>query len=780
MEVKMKMKKLFKMMSAVLSVTYLTCSVFVYAGKLVETESAYTDVSLNEEAEIQDIECEESECKYELFDFTSEELCNEMISNDNIKRDDINFSVREPGLGGYGILAEYEKTGGASFTFGKKIDLNKYKYAKIAFAYPEIKNKTAGSAKKITSYIQFDDGTKSNIAVIEPDGKELADCNGIEHKRAEYLSNVKVTRILSIVVPLGGDSAGVSDVKLCPGFVENDAEVSCKFLLKYLAFFETKEDAENFDNSISRVEVDFNKGEKFEAEIDPITRVAEVNLPKLYIKEGELREDNIKIDLKDKTIKVTLAEVDGFNVKYNIISYDGVEREWIVKVNCAQIDGESIPNMISTLNGATNENISEVVNEWDWIWLDKCSFYEKMSDKAEEVFESALLTHKGEYTEENYIDLINDETVFAKLITAENIETVKSISEEVGLSETGLCKLLFEKLGDSDREDAIKSVLNANNFSELCDKLIVAIFNCSISYGNIKFMIEEDLNLFGYDSSSYNELCEKTDNLEKAYKNIVGTDVSNRSDIIKALENAIKKVGKNNTKKPTNQNVSGGSGGSYGGKFGGQVSIALPGKTAQSANEIAGSEANANNNNYQDLFIDLDGVAWAKDSILYLCKRGIVNGKANKIFAPEDAVTREEFVKMIVVGLKLNAGYTTNATFADVKENEWYTSYVKAALNEGIITGESETEFGIGRYITRQDMAVIAYRAMRKIKEIPETADNNFSDKDDISNYAINAVSVLSKNGIINGIDNKYNPLKNVSRAETAVMLNRLIDFVEK
>lgn len=776
----MKTKKLFKIISAVLSVTYLTCSVFVYAGQLLETESAYTDALLDEETKVQDIESEEGECKYELFDFTSEELCSEMILNNNIEHDDINLSMREPGLGGYGILAEYEKTGGASFTIGKKIDLDKYKYAKIAFAYPEIKNKTAGNTEKITSYIQFDDGTKSNIAVIEPDGKELTDCNGVEHKRAEYLSNVKITRILSIVVPLGEDSVGVSDVRVCPGFVGNDAEIGCKFLLKYLAFFETKEDAENFDNSISRVEVDFNKGEKFEAEIDPIARVAEVNLPKLYIKEGELKEDNIKIELKGETIKVTLTEVDGFNVKYNIASYDGVEREWIVKVNCAQIDAESIPNMISALNGATNENIFDVVNEWDWIWLDKCSFYEKLSDKAEEVFESTLLTHKGEYTAENYIDLIDDETVFAKLITAENIETVKSISEEVGFSETGLHRLFFEKIGDSDREDAIKSVLNANNFSELCDKLIVAIFNCSISYENIKFMIEEDLNLFGYDSLSYNELCEKTDNLEKAYKNIVGADVANRSDVIKALENAIKKVGKNNTKKPTNQNVSGGSGGASGGKFGGQVSIALPGKTAQSANEISGTEANTNNNSYQNLFIDLEGVSWAKDSILNLCKRGIVNGKANKIFAPEDAVTREEFVKMIVVGLKLNIGNTANAVFADVKENEWYTSYIKAALNEGIITGESETKFGIGECITRQDMAVIAYRAMRKIKEIPETADNSFDDKDEISSYAINAVSVLSKNEIINGNNNAYNPLKNASRAETAVMLNRLIDFVEK
>ena len=48
-------------------------------------------------------------------------------------------------------------------------------------------------------------------------------------------------------------------------------------------------------------------------------------------------------------------------------------------------------------------------------------------------------------------------------------------------------------------------------------------------------------------------------------------------------------------------------------------------------------------------FDDLDAVPWAAESILRLAERHIVSGKSGRQFAPEDPVTREEFVKLLVL-----------------------------------------------------------------------------------------------------------------------------------
>ncbi len=60
---------------------------------------------------------------------------------------------------------------------------------------------------------------------------------------------------------------------------------------------------------------------------------------------------------------------------------------------------------------------------------------------------------------------------------------------------------------------------------------------------------------------------------------------------------------------------------------------------------------------------------------------------------------------MIIEATGIEAEEAEN-TFADVGD-EWYKEYVLKAKNLGIVNGVSDTEFGIGSNITRQDMAVM-------------------------------------------------------------------------
>lgn len=177
-------------------------------------------------------------------------------------------------------------------------------------------------------------------------------------------------------------------------------------------------------------------------------------------------------------------------------------------------------------------------------------------------------------------------------------------------------------------------------------------------------------------------------------------------------------------------------------------------------------------------FTDINNIEWAKESINELLKIGVISESADGLFNPNDNITREQFVKLIIEALDLT-DETANTTLSDVDNNAWYYKYISSAEKCGVITG-SDGEFGIGKNITREDMAVIIKRAM-EIKEIkfPENAGALFADDSAISDYAKSAVYGLKEFNIINGTgDNQFTPKGNATRAQAAKMIYEMIKAV--
>lgn len=179
-------------------------------------------------------------------------------------------------------------------------------------------------------------------------------------------------------------------------------------------------------------------------------------------------------------------------------------------------------------------------------------------------------------------------------------------------------------------------------------------------------------------------------------------------------------------------------------------------------------------------FDDLDTVTWAYEAISALADAKIISGKSETKFAPRDKIKREEFVKMIVAAMGEEPLQYTDI-FKDVDENAWYAGYVLKAYRLSIINGIGNDLFGSGENITRQDMAVIIYNAMIKSGITLETQELEFSDKHLISDYAKNAVSALTKAGVINGLsDNTFNPAGEATRAEAAKMIYGMYSIIGK
>lgn len=180
-----------------------------------------------------------------------------------------------------------------------------------------------------------------------------------------------------------------------------------------------------------------------------------------------------------------------------------------------------------------------------------------------------------------------------------------------------------------------------------------------------------------------------------------------------------------------------------------------------------------------DTFVDIDSVEWARESIENLCKRGIIAMNEEKTFSPNRNITREEFVKMIVMAMGI-LDNSAQSDFADIKADEWSYPYVSSAVKYGIVTGKQDGSFGLGEEITRQDMAAILARTMQKAGFAFDGYDELFADHADIADYARDGVYAMRQYGIINGVgDNQFAPLMNATRAMAAKMIYEMIKVVE-
>lgn len=173
-------------------------------------------------------------------------------------------------------------------------------------------------------------------------------------------------------------------------------------------------------------------------------------------------------------------------------------------------------------------------------------------------------------------------------------------------------------------------------------------------------------------------------------------------------------------------------------------------------------------------FDDISDVGWAKDAIIGLYNMGAVSGKENNKFYPNDNITREEFVKILMKVFDINL-INEDIPFNDVDKGHWSYNYIRSAYLCGVVNGIDASTFGIGTNITRQDLCVMIYRAYKLNAEdaqMQKNAEVVFSDGNSISDYAIEAVDYFAAAGILNGDENGcFNPYNSATRAEAAKII---------
>ncbi len=179
------------------------------------------------------------------------------------------------------------------------------------------------------------------------------------------------------------------------------------------------------------------------------------------------------------------------------------------------------------------------------------------------------------------------------------------------------------------------------------------------------------------------------------------------------------------------------------------------------------------------LFADVNEEDWFFQSVSFVVEKGLMMGVGEDIFAPKNPVTRAMFVTVLYRydGEKESKPHS----FTDVDENSWYNKAVSWASENGIVMGVSEDEFAPDSNITREQMAAILYRYAQSKGE---TSDNDFaalyekfSDKEQISPYAVDAMGWMIKEGLMSGkSETELCPEDNTVRAEMAAVFMRMIN----
>jgi len=184
-------------------------------------------------------------------------------------------------------------------------------------------------------------------------------------------------------------------------------------------------------------------------------------------------------------------------------------------------------------------------------------------------------------------------------------------------------------------------------------------------------------------------------------------------------------------------------------------------------------------------FADIAG-HWGKEAIIYNVEQGYFNGVSSTAFAPNTQMTRAMFIT-VLSRLYLQLGQDMQyypgvlQAFRDIDSQGYYIQALGWGVSHGIIDGYGNGRFGPNDPITRQQMTKIIVKFLELLEEegLYTIADSqqvpDFADWDKVSPWAWPGVQLCTASGLIAGYeDNTFRPAALASRAEVAVILQRL------
>lgn len=180
------------------------------------------------------------------------------------------------------------------------------------------------------------------------------------------------------------------------------------------------------------------------------------------------------------------------------------------------------------------------------------------------------------------------------------------------------------------------------------------------------------------------------------------------------------------------------------------------------------------------LMTDVSLSAWYHEAVDKVLDKGIMEADKEMRFRPEDQATRIEIVKALYQanGSPAPRMATADLPFRDVSSRASYASAICWAYENGLVTGESETQFSGTASVSRQQLAVMLWRCAKLNGTLGSTSGSlaAYPDRGSVAGWAMEAMTWAVGQGLINGENGKLNPEGPVTRAQAAQLLVRFLE----
>lgn len=179
---------------------------------------------------------------------------------------------------------------------------------------------------------------------------------------------------------------------------------------------------------------------------------------------------------------------------------------------------------------------------------------------------------------------------------------------------------------------------------------------------------------------------------------------------------------------------------------------------------------------YPGGFPDLNG-HWSAEFSAKAVELGLFTGVTETEFAPNNSMTRAMLVQVLY--RMQGSPEAGSSTFTDVADSAWYAKAVAWASENGIVNG-SNGRFDPNGLLTREQLAAILWRyAQYEGRDVSVGENTNilsYDDAQDISSYAVPSMQWACGAGLLEGSSGKLMPKSTTTRAQAATVLVRYLD----
>ena len=174
-------------------------------------------------------------------------------------------------------------------------------------------------------------------------------------------------------------------------------------------------------------------------------------------------------------------------------------------------------------------------------------------------------------------------------------------------------------------------------------------------------------------------------------------------------------------------------------------------------------------------FKDFDRNAWYADAVSAAMDNGLLYGKSSTIIDPNGDMTRAEMAA--IINRSFGCYKTADISqYKDVAKSKWYYKDVALAVQMGTYNGRSASSMAPDAPISRQEAMTVVARALELDYDSYSKTDLSvFSDRSEISNWALPYVRAMVGADYIHGRGKVLAPLDNITRAEFAQIFANII-----